>query len=336
MKALLTSLLFLASMAVHAADPLNVVFLYGKRSHGSGAHEFRAGSMLLAKCLNEQKAVAINATAIAGWPEDTSVLDEADAVVFYNDGTRIVGKGWEKVNELAKKGTGLMFMHYAVHPSVDQGEKYFKPWMGGYFKNGQSVNPFWRADIKPLKGHPTARGIETSRSIDEYYHSIEIAKDLEVFKLGVATPTKENLLTINNLWTESGHNNLGKELPLLWGLEREDGGRGAGFTGGHFHHNWAYDELRQLIMNTVVWVAGGEVPADGVPVRPITEDELNANLDDYGDRTVRLALPTAENRPTFTPNEYLTPAQHKNARKDRPEWMKRKGELAKAEVVTAK
>ncbi len=42
-----------------------------------------------------------------------------------------------------------------------------------------------------------------------------------------------------------------------------------------------HDELRQLLMNTIVWVAGGEVPEGGAPGRPLTEDELNANFDDY-------------------------------------------------------
>lgn len=327
--------LFLATFATLglAGEPANIVILYGGRSHGSGSHEFKAGSMLLAKCLNEQKEARVVCTAISGWPADEKVLDDADAVIFYNDATRIVGNGWEKINALAKKGTGLMFMHYAVHPSPDKGEQYFKPWMGAYFKNGQSVNPFWKAKIEPLKGHPTARGVDSSETIDEYYHSLDFTTDTKVFKLGLAIPTKENLLTINNLWTNTGYNNLGVGQPLLWGIERKDGGRGAGFTGGHFHHNWAFDELRQLVLNTMVWVAGVEVPKAGVPVKPLTEDELNAHLDDYGKNTVRLALPSKSNRPKFTPNDLLTPAQHAQVKKEDPDWHKRRGRLAGAEVV---
>ena len=166
----LTVLLVVASACIvptisQAKDPAHVVFLYGNRSYASGAHEFKAGTKLLAKCLEEQKAVAIKCTTISNWPKDESILDNADAVIFYNDATRIVGNGWEKIDALTKKGTGVMFMHYAVHPSVDKGEQYFKPWMGGYFKNGQSVNPFWKATIEPLKGHPTARGVDPSTTI---------------------------------------------------------------------------------------------------------------------------------------------------------------------------
>jgi hypothetical protein len=331
------ALLLLSTFALSAAEPANIVFLYGSRSHGSGSHEFQAGAKLLAKCLNRQTAVPVKCTTHPGWPKDNlKMLEDADAIIFYNDSTKIVRNGWDVVDGYAKKGKGLMFMHYAVHPSPAEGEKYFKPWMGAYFKNGESVNPFWKADIKPLKGHPTAGGVGDISCIDEFYHSLDFCGDCKLHKLGVAIPTTENLLTINNLWHPVGAASLGKEVPLLWGIDRPDGGRGAGFTGGHFHHNWAYNDLRRLVMNTIVWVAGREVPKGGMPVKDLTEDELNANLDDYGARTVRLALPTPENRPKFTPNDYLTPAQRKTVRKENPEWEKRRGRLAGGEVVPVK
>lgn len=58
---------------------------------------------------------------------------------------------------------------------------------------------------------------------------------------------------------------------LLWAVEREDGGRGVGFTGGHFHWNWGNDDFRTLVLNAIVWTAGAEVPTDGVPSRGATE-----------------------------------------------------------------
>ena len=127
-----------------------VVFLHGSRSHASGDHEFQAGSHLLAKHLNVQKKVNIEAVVNAGWPEDDRILDDADAIVIYADGTKVIGHGWEKMDELVnKKKVGVIFMHYAVHPSVEQGEKYFLPWIGAFSKmefqsipfGGQKLNP---------------------------------------------------------------------------------------------------------------------------------------------------------------------------------------------------
>ena len=122
----------LLGLEAQAISKHKVVFLHGSRSHASGDHEFQAGSHLLAKHLNVQKKVNIEAVVNAGWPEDDSILDDADAIVIYADGTKVIGHGWEKMDELVnKKKVGVIFMHYAVHPSVEQGEKYFLPWIGG-------------------------------------------------------------------------------------------------------------------------------------------------------------------------------------------------------------
>ena len=139
-----------SSFAAHAKAKHKVVFLHGSRSHASGDHEFQAGSHLLAKHLNAQKKVDVEAVVNAGWPEDESILDDADAIVIYADGTKVIGHGWEKMDELVKKKkVGVIFMHYAVHPSVEQGEKYFLPWIGDFSKmefqsipfGGQKLNP---------------------------------------------------------------------------------------------------------------------------------------------------------------------------------------------------
>ncbi|MCH2208727.1 MAG: hypothetical protein MK132_23060 [Lentisphaerales bacterium] len=60
----------------------------------------------------------------------------------YCDATRAIGNGWQKLDQLAVKGVGMMMIYYADHPAIDKGERYYKKWIGGYFKNGKSVNPF--------------------------------------------------------------------------------------------------------------------------------------------------------------------------------------------------
>ena len=304
----LSSLFFFSTL-----DAAKVLFLYGSKSHASGDHEFQAGSHLLAKHINAQKKVNLQASMHHGWPDDESILDEADAIVIYADGTKVIGSGWAKMDQLVKeKKIGVLFMHYAVHPSVEEGEKYYLPWIGGFFKNGISVNPFWRADIKPLKDHETSRGVGPIQAVDEFYFNIELHPDS--LNLGAATPTEENLHHINNIWTRAAYLAKGKTQALLWGITRPDGGRGAGFTGGHHHRNWAIDGYRQLILNTIAWIAGEKVPVAGVPTYPVTEDELNEKLDDYGDRTNRIKLPTIADI-TFEPGPWMTPEEHAESRK---------------------
>lgn len=289
-----------------------IVFLYGARSHKSGDHEFKAGAHLLANHLKKQSAVKVNTLVHAGWPKDESILDDADAVIIYADGTKVIKDGWEKMDQLVKKGVGCMMMHYAVHPDVANGEKYYLPWIGGFFKNGQSVNPFWAATIEPNKDHETCEGVDGFCTIDEFYMNLEYSK--RMIPLGTATPTAKNLLHINNLWTQGGYEAKDKEQALLWGLVRPDGSRGAGFTGGHKHNNWAVDGYRQLVLNTIVWVAGKKVPKGGVPTSKVTEAELNENLDDYGDKTNHIKLPDPE-RLNFKPGPWMTPEQHAASRR---------------------
>ncbi len=105
----LALILFFVSISSFAAS--DILFLAGGRSHGPGEHEFNAGCQLLAKAINEQSGLNLKATVISGWPKDETVFDGVKAVVIYADATSVVSKGWEKMDSLAKKGVGIMFMH---------------------------------------------------------------------------------------------------------------------------------------------------------------------------------------------------------------------------------
>ena len=51
-----------------------------------------------------------------------------------------------------------------------------------------------------------------------------------------------------------------------------------GFTGGHFHDNWANDQFRKIVLNALVWLAKADVPASGVESK-VTPEDIEANLD---------------------------------------------------------
>ncbi|MEM1082986.1 MAG: ThuA domain-containing protein [Verrucomicrobiota bacterium] len=277
-----------------AVEPKRIVFIAGAKSHKSGDHEFRAGCMLLAKALNEQSGLPVKAEVVGpDWGKDRSVLDGADAVVVYCDATSAIKNDLEHLDKLAKEGLGLMFMHYAVHPSKEVGEDYFRPWMGGAMEDNFSVNPHWLANLKVKPGHPIAEGVpEEFESFDEFYYNMRFIENRErVLDLVTAVPTRERMRHYINMWDWHGAEGMGKPQTLMWGLEREDGGRGVGFVGGHYHKNWALDPFRTAVLNAIVWTAGMEVPKGGVKSDQVTEDMLNENLDDYGDQTKRIKLP---------------------------------------------
>jgi hypothetical protein len=70
---------------------------------------------------------------------------------------------------------------------------------------------------------------------------------------------------------------------MMWAVERSDGGRGVGFTGGHFHKNWQDDNFRKVVLNAAVWICKLEVPKAGV-ASAVTETDLKKNLDPKGQK----------------------------------------------------
>jgi hypothetical protein len=49
---------------------------------------------------------------------------------------------------------------------------------------------------------------------------------------------------------------------VAWACERADGGRGFGFTGGHYHQGWANNDQRKLVLNAILWTAKAKIPAE--------------------------------------------------------------------------
>ena len=321
---------------LQAVETKKILFLAGARSHRSGEHEFNAGCLLLAKALNEQSGLDVEASVIKGWPKDESVFEEVDAIIVYSDATKVIEKGWEKADKLVKSGVGIMFMHYAVHPSRKMGDKYFRPWIGAAMERGYSVNPHWVADLRAMPDHPISNGVpDIVEAYDEFYYHMRFQKDRgKVLDLVTAMPTKQRIKRIINLWNENGSDGIDKAQTLMWGKEREDGGRGVGFTGGHYHRNWASDGFRKMVLNAIVWVAGMEVPENGVISNAITEDELNANLDVYpGKENPQIPLPNIEEFQNLPPAKWIDGADRKlqkaKQKKQREERKRRELQMKK-------
>ena len=77
-----------------------LVIIAGRPSHPPRMHEFNAGVQLLAKCLREAEIPNFEVEFVLnGWPEDESVFEGADAVLFYMDG----GGGHEVVKQFPRR-----------------------------------------------------------------------------------------------------------------------------------------------------------------------------------------------------------------------------------------
>lgn len=309
---ILAALLFVSIGAHAAADAKKIVLIAGPVSHPSGQHEFNAGSLLLAQALNEQSGLPLHVEVVHnGWPEDESVFDDIDALVIYSDGNdRHPTKGHEdKVDTLADRGVGIMLMHYAVEVPPGPRGDYFRKWIGGHYEAGFSCNPHWTAVLDPAADHPITSGVPKFRANDEWYYNIRFPKQRTTVDVLSAVPTRERINRYIH-WTPAGQKALGTRQILMWSIERKDGGRGVGFTGGHWHRNWAIDDFRTLVLNAMVWTAGLKVPEDGVRSLPVTEAQLNQNLDPKK-KMVHISLPGPDdlNQPPAEPVDFRWPGR---------------------------
>ena len=237
----------------------------------------------LAKCIQENVPEA-ETVVYQGWPKDPHALDDAATVVIYCDGGdgHLVMKHLDEFDKLARKGVGLACIHYAVEIPKGKAGDLMKSWIGGYFETFWSVNPDWDGHFEKFPDHPVARGVHPFTISDEWYYHMRFPDDMKgVTPILTAVPPDETHRKGNDAHGANPHVFARKGMPehMAWAYQRPDGGRGFGFTGGHYHWNWGCDSFRTVVLNGIVWTAGLEVPAGGVPSKTPTYEELLRNLD---------------------------------------------------------
>ena len=280
-----------------AQEAKRVLIIAGKPSHPPRMHEFNAGVQLLSNCVQGRNDLNLE-YALNGWPKDEAILDQVDAIVFYMDGgaghevVQEKGRRMKLVQRLADKGVGLGFMHYAVEIVPDQAGKEFKRWIGGHYENMFSCNPLWEPSFAHFAQHSITNGVKPFAIKDEWYFNMRFISDisgneitqsdsLSFTPILVASPSDD--VRDGPYVYPSGpyphiESNKGRTEAMMWAVERVNGGRGFGFTGGHFHDNWGNDSFRKVVLNAMLWIAKGELPADGIE-STVTAEQLNQNLD---------------------------------------------------------
>jgi hypothetical protein len=301
---------------VHGADAKrNVLMIAGRPSHGPGQHEHNAGVQLLAKCLNESASdrVTVRISLNGQWPDEAQIAS-ADTILIYSDGggNHPALPHLPQLEAQMKRGCGFVCLHYAVEPAYEKvgwpapenspdgkplkqvappgrgssgaGSKEFLQWLGGYFEQNWSVNPHWEANFTTLPKHPISNGVKPFNTTDEWYYHMRFRAGLER-----VTPILSDLPPASTTTRGDGPHSgnpeqksevLEQKKPqhVAWAVDREDGGRGFGFTGGHFHKGWANENQRKLVLNAILWTAKAEVPSNGVETT-VSEADMLANLD---------------------------------------------------------
>ena len=284
-------------LAAATNAPKRIVLIAGKPSHPIGMHEFNAGVQLLSGCMQGRSDVKVE-FVLNGWPKDESIFENAAAVIFYMDGggnheaVLEEGRRLKFIQKLTEKGVGIGCMHYAVEIVPNQAGKEFKRWIGGHYENMFSCNPMWEPNFVQFPKHPITNGVKPFAIKDEWYFNMRFVADIVGNE-----PTKSEGMQFTPILVASPSDdvrdgpyvypkgpyphieaNKGRAEAMMWAVERPDGGRGFGFTGGHFHDNWGNDSFRKVVLNAMLWLAKVDVPTDGVESK-VTAEQLSANLD---------------------------------------------------------
>ena len=321
---LVTTCLLLVSgelKAVEPAVPKKIVLIAGPiTGHGKHTHEYEKSVILLKHLLDTSPStkgkVAVE-THFKGWPTDEKTLDDAATIVMISDGgdrnvtdhPLYVGERFQTLERQMKRGCGFVQFHWTtfnpsrVHDQITE-------WVGGYFdyEKGPAANKWFSAistwDANVTLGnaeHPVARGVKPFTAREEFYFNLRFRDgDDRVKPIWLTKPPGQQ-----------------KDHVVAWAVERKDGGRGFGTTGGHFFQNWWDENFRRTILNAIVWTAGVDVPDGGVvstmeePIRVLIVTGHNHPAHDWRKTTAAL-IPVLEQDPrivvevTENPNDLAT------------------------------
>jgi hypothetical protein len=117
---------------------------------------------------------------------------------------------------------------------------------------------------------------------DEWYYHMRFMENMEgVTPILTAVPPERTRQRGDGAHSGNPTVRARKGMPehVAWARVRPDGGRGFGFTGGHWHWSWACDSFRTVVLNGIAWTAKIEIPEGGVPSKRPTLEQLEANQD---------------------------------------------------------
>jgi len=253
-----------------------IVFLTGPPSHGFGAHAHGAQSALFAKLLREN-VPGVQTEVVREWKGDPAPLEGAAAIVISCDGGSLIVKHLDVLDNAMKKGVGMACIHYAVDVPKGKAGDRMLGWIGGYYEQWWSVNPTWEAEFKSFPDHPITRGVKPFKINDEWYYHMRFRENMQgVTPILSAVPPESTRERGDG--PHSGNPTVcarkGMAEIVAWAAERPGGGRGFGTTAGHFYWNWGHNQMRKLMLNAFVWIAGLDVPPDGVQTKPVTAAEM--------------------------------------------------------------
>jgi hypothetical protein len=127
--------------------------------------------------------------------------------------------------------------------------------------------------------------VEPFKANDEWYYHMRFREGMKgVTPILTALPPKETLSRKDgphegNPAVREAVLAKGEPQHMMWVSENDNGSRGFGFTGAHYHRNWQDNNFRKVVLNAIAWIAKAEIPAGGIQTPTPTDEEMKANQD---------------------------------------------------------
>jgi len=256
-------------------SPKKIVLISGPKDHGGpGAHEYVKDLALLKKCLETSSNVrGIRAEVyVVRGPRDAKQFEDAATIVIHssgdqrNDETHSIfpihngadpeatygeadSRYIEQLDRAMKRGVGIVVLHYSLIVENPRSRSYLLDWTGGYHRNGLSKVKVDRSEATPVDSdHPILRGVKPWTTDHEYYFNQYLPDD------------KRRVPILTTMMPSDKP----ERHVIAWAVERDGGGRGFAFTGGHFHKNMLLEDYRRMLLGAILWTAKIPVPEGGV------------------------------------------------------------------------
>lgn len=275
-----------AAFLAGCSSPKKVVFVSGNSIHLWGDHEHVIMCDELCDMVNEASNGKVRAVHLdTQKTSDLSTLDDADAIVISTEGEKnhpFAGKT-DILKKLNAKGVNIGAFHYTLMFDAPEDNAAFDELIGGHYQKGYSYNPFYDARFEldsSRPEHPALRGVKSFGYYDEWHFSIYFTKN-PAQKITPLLKTKvPDKIRRRRSAPQTVRDGLGKDRleTVAWVVENPNGTRGFGIMGGHVPWTLAQKDYRKLVLNTIFWLAGVDIPEAGYDASVPTFDSLVSKI----------------------------------------------------------
>src|SRR5277367_6643503 len=251
------------------AGPTIVLIGGDKQGYPRTEHDYPDGILAIERLIKGSPQLkALNPVVKSfptGFPSDLSQIADADVVLLY------FGMDYGKMShvldneprraamqQLMAKGAGLIALHQASTVPTRTSAVPMADWLGGVrFGMADRTTEIAQMQISGAGKNPIANGLKPFELLDELYPTLTFSKTDKV------TPILSAKVHIQTRDNKPVFEEPSADHVIAWAAERPNGGRSFAFTSGHYLLTFDQPQVRDMLLNAILWTAKRDVPPEG-------------------------------------------------------------------------